>query len=411
MADRQERPDAAADVAAVMSALRRALDVGLLALGEPVAKAADLVRLVGADTKLASQVMRLARGEKPAAAYASDVPGPRSAGRLVTMFGEAGVPKANVGALAKAFDEFEALIRRHAQSRREFVALATGLAEDAGDDSGEAADDRQRREAFRAHRHLLGRQCEVLHAMFVLHPARRGGRHDVSVAYVVDGLQRLRPQQPLHLVRMFRDVDRPDNVAGGVKHRVEPIDAEHALPPLPGERQKSSASLLPALCSQPLPEIVVEPDSDGVATYRLAGRDVGAASATRVAIAQRIRRLVGLDDDPPEVVFRITPTTPARRLVLDVLLAPPFDAFPMQTRTYMPMAGFGDDSPDHLAAPTVQTLPDLAALATDALPHGQRLARALGAEAAAKFVCRRIEVGHPLLGARTIARTIFSRKT
>jgi hypothetical protein len=399
MAEHMAR-DPAQDIRLVMAQLTRAATEAVDCLPSGVRRAADLVRQLEIDTKLASQIMRLVKGSPEPAALAADVPGPKSARRLVELIRRR--DPAVAGRLAAAFDAYEALVHRHARSRRSFVALANGLAgETAGAEATvEAEDDRQRREAFRANRHLLGRECSLQHVCCVM-VDEPDGKFTVATSYLVDGLHRLRPDQPLHLVRMLHsdsDLGRPDVI-------LAPLDPEHPLPTLNGE--PPAASLLPRLCSKPLPQVLTEPDATGKPIYRLAGRGVGAARSARVTIGQKVQGMQDPFDDTHDPAFnvRVTVAAPVRRLILDVHVAARWagDAkVRASARCYMPMLGFGDDSPDALRLGPVREPSDL--LSSDELVR--EVIERLGwlSEGGGGLRSYRVEVEYPVLLSRTALR-------
>lgn len=403
-------PDPLVEIPAVVQSLRDAVSQALETVPGRVRRAADLVRLLSLDTKLASQIIRLARSPLPAAAVAADVPGPRSSARFVESIRQYDAPAAD--RLANQFAAFELLIPRHARSRRAFIALANGLADrvDEAGDAGEAEDERQRREAFRAHRHLLGRASSLLHACYVVMP-NSDGTADLAIGYLVDDLHRLRPAQPLHLVRLFQAPSA--KVPGKVKpvdiglRAVEPLDKKHVLRPV-GE-EPAVASLIPELCSKPIPKVVAEVDSNGDHLHRLAGKQVGAGSAIRITVGQVIRGMKELfSGDPPTLNFRTTLTTPSQRLVMDVILPREMvHAGSPTVRTYLPMLGFGDDSPDQFRQAELFSLgSSLTRLKDEITPHGEVLAKRLlasGSQSVAQedMSVFRVTVEHPLLAARS----------
>ncbi|MEM6313819.1 MAG: hypothetical protein AAF743_07005 [Planctomycetota bacterium] len=396
------------DVTAVMQTLRGATSAMIDALPGRVRRAADLVRLLGIDTKLASQLIRLARPEHALLEVAADVPGPRSAARLAKLLDAEGIASDE---LTKAFAEYESLITRHATSRRAFAAIVAGLGNDT--DQTELAEERERRNAFRAHRHLLGRQCDLIHTMFLLTPGSAAGHYDTTVIYLIDGLQRLRPEQALHLARMGRP---PKHEKGTPRIRFEPLVKGSALPvPGKGDGGRPDASLLTRFCSKPTPTVVSELDEQGVTVYRLGGKKLGTGSATRVAVGQVRRNYASPEyDDPPHIGLSVTATTPARMLVLDVILveslAEKFTPADISTQAYLPMAGFGDGSPDQFRPPTLRNVgTDLGKLDDAATPMGGQLAWFAVETLGVSEVMRafRAEVEYPVMLARVAARFKF----
>jgi hypothetical protein len=196
-----------------VGAVRRALERALDALGEPMVNASDLRRRLGIDTRLATQVYRVA-GEGDARSVAVDMPGPPSMARLLGSLERAGVSAPLREDVRQAASSFERLIVERAGDRKRFESLLANL----GARGPEHVERQHRRAAYRAMSHLLGMQVGAyLRCAVIARSAQRG--IDMLQVRGFDAVTRLRPSVPIPLfaARMLTSAGTvmPETVARG----------------------------------------------------------------------------------------------------------------------------------------------------------------------------------------------------
>jgi len=178
----------------VISAVRDALAAVVDAMPAPVRNAADLRRILTIDTRLSTQIVRIARAPD-GASVAAHVPGRPSFSRFLERAGAVGIAPALLRRVDAAVAEFERFVADHATDRVSFNSIVANL----GAHGREAIQLEHRRAAFRAMSHLLGMQMDAYTRACLMRLSPDGDAIDVVQVYGFLGIRRLRPQTVIPL--------------------------------------------------------------------------------------------------------------------------------------------------------------------------------------------------------------------
>lgn len=286
----------------VLSELQTAL-LGLIAgLPAAVRTAADLQRVLGIDSKLASQAVKVAFAREPLAA-GGVVPPRTSMGRLLNAAAARGVPEAALNRVRAAFDHFESLVQRHAGDRARFEIMAANWSPA----ERERLDLASREAAFDAMVHLRGMMIETYISTYFLQPNEDDSLLDSARVRSQLGLVCFRPS-----ARFFST----DHNFGSQPTNETTLDGGPIVDP--------GSTILEPFCTQPLPRYVSRLEGP-TRHYWLENEDIGRHAAADM-VSARVRR--GLSSRYAEPGGRVVsgaalvPEEPVRRLVFDVLVRP-----------------------------------------------------------------------------------------
>ncbi len=233
-------------------------------------KPADVVRALGLDRKLGWQIFRIATATDPMLAGAHLL-SPASVRRLLEAADGAGVSDEVRDRLFEAFEECEALIRRHAVDRATFALMAASTADAFDTEIISVAD---RRAAFRAQSRILGMTAMNTFKAFIFHPGDPACEFgDVLSLRGTSNLVPLRPQ-----------LRWPITSAGLMSTDHEDDDHGSTLRPLPGCTSQAGVSIIEPFCSQPLPTIEHHTEADGSFRSDIVLKGLGRTHATTVVL-------------------------------------------------------------------------------------------------------------------------------
>jgi hypothetical protein len=177
----------------VMETMRDALAAAVDALPETIQHAADLRRALSLDSRLSTQIMRVARAAD-VLRVASHVPGPPSMKRFIEALRVHGTGAELVESIERAFAVFERTVETQAGDRVSFDSIVANL----GAHGHDALELQHRRAAFRAMSHLLGMQMHA-YARACIFCRAPGGRVDMAQLRAFLSVRRLRPRTPVPL--------------------------------------------------------------------------------------------------------------------------------------------------------------------------------------------------------------------
>jgi hypothetical protein len=236
------------DAPVVLASVQDAFAKVISALPEDIAHANELSKTLGVSSKLAWQIRRLVYETDPFAAV-QYIPGQSSIKKFLHAAATLSVQSDVIASAEKAIQEFERLVRTHADNREAFDILAAGCASR----MVERKHLDYRKASFVGNSFSWGVHARIQLVTEFVFPSPSG--RDISMVSVCGfgELRRLRPSLswPIQTRRM---VDK-----GG---HVHPTLKREPLEPQGGTDCVSEVPLFPSFCTQPTPEVrrVFSPD-------------------------------------------------------------------------------------------------------------------------------------------------------
>lgn len=291
------------DLRAVLGEVQASLRALLAMLPGPLANASDLRRTLSLDTRLSTQLFRIAKAED-VTVVAADVPGPPSMRRFLQAMDRPGVDKAEAARLEAAMTAFERFVVSHAGDRVRFESIMSNLGA-RGQDNIER---QHRRAAFRAMSHLLGMQVGVYLRTAIIGQSSSGGI-DMAQVRGFHQVARLRPGTPIPLFSAKLLVTEDTPVSG-------PFRSKLVL----GERLGGTHI---GIASQDPPGIAKHlhlVEEIGMQSVELRGSGLGARELASFHFTQADFAVpVQVAAQPENVGINHTFSLPAEQFVLDVL--------------------------------------------------------------------------------------------
>jgi len=299
------------EAAAVLRQLRAQISSLFEGIPGGVRKSRDVQKVLGVDARLSWQIFKLAAPGDPMA-LAPHVPTAASMRRLLTAAKDHGVAEDKVEGVRKAFEAFENLVETHAGDRTSFDTMARGFSDD---ENGAQTDIMHRKTIFQGHSHFYGAQTQTLVITQIVHPGKAPGLYDVAHIRSRLGQRRLRPDADI-VVDTVR-VTSPNGTAGGLHWDLvdEPASDTYHAP------------ILPAFCTQPLPELRTTQHDDGTIVTELVGDAVGRRSAVDMVFSQILRDvpLTPMMPGTNKLGFggQVAIVTPTTLLIFDMIIHQP----------------------------------------------------------------------------------------
>lgn len=252
-----------AEAAALLTRLRSTLTEMLSGIPGGVRKSRDVHKYLGVDANLSWQVMKLLTAEDAFAA-ARYVPGEFPLKRIFESARGIGVAGARVAAAESAAIALSSFVIEHAgdwDSFQSMLAARDGAEGDEEDAIGLA----HRKAMFKGHSHYWGHQVDTqVVAMMIQPSAGKPGKFDYLHVRTMKGLRRLRSSASMGVDSYKLNAPSPED-ENQIQHF--PIDPEsHAI---------YGASVLPAFCSIPVPELKTSVRADNRSFVELAADTVG----------------------------------------------------------------------------------------------------------------------------------------
>jgi len=309
-----------AETVEAVNSVRGALGDLLAELPGEVRRPRELQKLLGVDYKICWQVFNVVQASDPLAAV-KHTPSPSAVKRFLASGLQLGVARKRIDAVREAIEDFNRVVRVHADDRDTFQSMVAAVAED-GDG---ASDLQQRRAAYRSMSHIWGVQIESHLAAGFVRRARSGEGLDECLLTIKRGFRRLRPDvSPI----VYGQAAQP----------------QRALDPV--AEKKYRAPLLPEFCSRPFPKLRTVHGANSWVYTKLATEGIGRQSRVDLAFG------IAWNNTPPNTTpegrscakggmrFR----TPTGLFIFDYLIHRP--SFPTAlpiVRAFQDMPG--DDSP------------------------------------------------------------------
>ena len=302
------RADFPADAAAVVCRVRDSLTrVATRIPGFTFRRPNDLATELGLDPKLAWLVGRCILQPDPFAA-AQLIPGPTGITTFLRAAGRRGSAAEAIEAARQAAEQFSQLVRTHGGTRKQFNAIATGMAS-ARRVSSEVE---HRRRAFEGNSYIWGVYARTIFRSNLILPSANPDMWDLATVRGYVDFCRLRPNVAWRVQRAYSF-----DTAGTVreKGRREPLEPStlHADTGLP---------LLRDFCSHPLPQFHPILGVPGEREYEFVASSVGRTSritcVTGELLTQVEPRYRSDGYDGFRALFPVR--TPAEVLVFDLLI-------------------------------------------------------------------------------------------
>lgn len=302
-AELKQQPFAASageHVRAVQAAL-----VDLLAeAGLSGARPTKVGRELGLDKTLAWKVVRFMEDEDLAGA-ARHMPGSGGVEILLKAVRKKGIDAEQIDAVRQADRDLRSFMEQHAGDRRSFEAMLASGGRD------ERIESEERRAYYRAGSAIWGVRARVQFLTLALRPSETddGMLDAVQVSGLLD-FERLRPDVPWIIRRLRASSD----TGKGLQFEREPLD--------PAGKTGPTVPLLPAYCSEPLPELQQFTGSNGWVYDQIAPGPVGRSGALTCVTGEIYRAALPYrrSEDNTEARYTLTVRTPVEGVHFDLLL-------------------------------------------------------------------------------------------
>lgn len=294
------------ETAAVLGRVRAGLAEVIAAVPGPVTDSADLYRALRIQKTASWRIFKAATAADPLAA-APHVPTQAVLRKFFEAAAAKGVQPGKIESAARATEDLERLVAKHAGDRATFDSMIGALLD--------AEESRQislnhRRLVFRGLKHILGMQAQTLLKFFAIQPAAEDPNVlDLARVEGIINLRQLRSDAPLIVSRACVVSQR-----GDIRRvRREPLGTV-----VGNERM----SLLTEFCSKPLPEFVETEETSDVLQGELVSRGVGQCGAITCFEGHVVRGIGSRywsEDDPWSCACQKV-RTPCEAVILDFLV-------------------------------------------------------------------------------------------
>lgn len=299
----------------VLIRVREAFALAVDAVPAPIRTAADLRRALEIDTRLSTQIVRIARAPE-VIAIASQIPGRPSLKRFLERAGELRIPAPLLREVDEAVGEFERFVQTHAGDRVRFDSIVSNL----GAHGQDAIELHHRRAAFRAMCHLLGMQATAYTRACFFRRSDTRGSYDMAQIRGFNGITRLRPQTPVPLFSAQLLTTGADKVDGSYTREsifpeIQPGLAIGAVRELSGHALESIRVI----------------EEMGLLSAELHGDSLGNFSSTDLFFTYVERAVPVRPETDGSESFGINHSVsiPAERFVLDLFIEPGLLATPL----------------------------------------------------------------------------------
>ena len=232
-----------------------------------VRRPVHLQQALGTDYKVSWQVFQIAKADDPLA-VSHHVPSTVLMRKLTASAVQHGVPSKVADRVDKAVDAFDAVIKAYADGRPAFNAMLASLN---GGEADEAVSIQHRRNAYRSECPLWGVQTGV--NLYQIYSRVSPGGNGID-EYGIDLKHELR--------RLRADV--MPVLHGSLAHTADgPLPSSATVPLEPEFMETYGAPLLPKFCSQPVPQLLSVPVTDGWNYSVLNSTELGRKGSATVA--------------------------------------------------------------------------------------------------------------------------------
>lgn len=242
------------DARFILSDLRGGLLAVIRALPGGVRKAADIHKATRVPPAIGWGVYRAATAEN-VFEVGRFVPKRDALKKFLRSAASLGVADAKIDAVEKTLDAFEDMIERHVGDREMLDSVLAGFTSN----RDPAMDLRQKRAAYKANCYLAGMTSRATISCIILYPGRSPERVD---AVTLSG--------QLKLVQLH-----PETSACPIWVRSTARKEDQIFPLIESTNDQHRIGLIPAYCSEPMPEVIVQPRDDGAHQAMLNTHGIG----------------------------------------------------------------------------------------------------------------------------------------
>ena len=297
------------DINPVITLMKNALGDILYSLDISLDNPKDVYKKLKIDKKLGWKIYNVACEVDPFIA-AQFVPGKAACTSFMKSCRKQGTPKKLLQKAKEACQQFDLLVEKHADSRREFDLMLLSCS----DKGRSKAYLSQQKAAFTAYSHLLGAQASTQLCTWIFSPSADGEYHDIASIRGFIDFRRNRPNVPWLLEWAYFTDD--DNVPKSMI-KVEPIEKRD-----PDQSNPMGVPFYYSFCSEPLPNVVSSRKRAGCTVHELEEAPIGNTESITCITAQITRDVFKSyrtrEDRFREVVVRAR--TPVERLVFDQIV-------------------------------------------------------------------------------------------
>jgi len=297
------------DIRSTVFLMRNTLGDILHGLDISVENPRDVYKKLNIDKKLGWKIYNVVCEEDPFLA-AQFVPGKAACRNFMKLCKRLGTSKKLLRRAREACEAFDALVEKHADSRKEFDLMLLSCS-DKGKSKAYLS---QQKAAFTAYSHLLGVQASTQLCTWVFAPSATGEFHDIASIRGFIDFRRNRPNVPwlLEWAYFTDDDDVPKNLV-----QVEPLE------PCPDSSENPmGVPFYYGFCSKPLPNVVSSRKREGRRVHELEEAPIGNTEAITCITAQVAREVFSSyrtrEDRYREILVRAR--TPVERLVFDQIV-------------------------------------------------------------------------------------------
>ena len=302
-----KHPPSLNDGKTVVNNLRRALAQMLAGVGADVEEPQEISRRFGVDKTLAWRIARAIREDDPWASL-QHLPTRHGIGIFVSAMNKHGATPEAVAALWERVAAFEQFVEAHARDRETLEMMVNVGPRRSSEKRMEAF----RKAGFQSNCALLGvRAAAQIKANFVA-PSATPGMVDVATLSGLVDFCRLRPEVSWAVASIRNWGGKPGELPG----------QSPGIEAISGSIVDPQSCLIPDFCSQPLPEIRIDENPEGMLRYLLAEGPIGYSVAATVMTGWLYRSTASTREAYPGEIGEHGAylTTPAEVLVADLFV-------------------------------------------------------------------------------------------
>jgi hypothetical protein len=277
--------------------------------GRRITRPAELGHALDLDSRLAWKISKVINGTDPfdAARY---VPGKGGIREFLRAAKRKDVADLALEQAQLAYEDFCALIHRHAGDRKSFDMMVAGHVKK----DRSRAELEHRKGAFQHLSYLWGVQARTQIHTYLLQPSEEPGYFDAATLRGFIDLRRIRPNIPWRIMRTFTVDDAGEMHTSFVRQPLEP--------PVSADQPDADLPLLLEFCSKPLPQCRRVSGPAGQVEYQLAEGGVGNTELLTIVMGEVIRAAEPCYRDARhrELVLLARLRTPCEILIFDLFV-------------------------------------------------------------------------------------------
>jgi len=329
------------DTVNAVASVRRALGALVAEIPGGARRPRELQRALGVDYKICWQVFNVIQASDPLAA-AKHTPSASALTRFLASGRQLGIAKSRIEAVRSAIDQFNRVVKTHADDREMFHSMVAAIGSEDGDSISDLP---HRRAAYRSMSQIWGAQSDAHLVAGAIRRSTSGTALDECLLTVKTGFRRLRTSvSPIvYGSRHGGDLQRAPS------HEQSPLNA--------AAQKKYHAPLLPEFCSRPVPKLRTVAGGGGWLYTKLATEGIGRQSKVDLAFGVSSSGVPIARDEQGRAFGHggITVRTPTELLIMDVVVhRPSFGLVKPQLLAYQDLPGGAAASNVSLEAPQLR---------------------------------------------------------